>query len=115
MGLLQKVKTQTGATGAYAYATTRVRAIMESDSGHDAGLWQGLVDLGIAGLIIPAEQGGSGLELLDMALAAEELGYAATPGPFLGCAMATVAKKLLWTGWANSAATAEGWRAHLIA
>ena len=29
--------------------TTRVRAIMESDSGHDAGLWQGLVDLGIAG------------------------------------------------------------------
>lgn len=71
--------------------STRVRAIMESDSGHDAGLWQGLVDLGIAGLIVPAEQGGSGLELLDLALAAEELGYAATPGPFLGCAMATVA------------------------
>ncbi len=71
--------------------TTRVRAIMESDSGHDDALWQGLVDLGVAGLMIPAAYGGSGLELLDLALAAEELGYAATPGPFLGCAMATVA------------------------
>jgi alkylation response protein AidB-like acyl-CoA dehydrogenase len=71
--------------------TTRVRAIMESDSGHDGGLWQGLVDLGITGLVIPAEHGGSALELLDLALAAEELGFAATPGPFLGTAMATIA------------------------
>ncbi len=71
--------------------TTRVRAVMESDSGHDAGLWTGLVDLGVAGLTVPAAHGGSELELLDLALAAEELGYAATPGPFLGNAMATVA------------------------
>ena len=35
--------------------------------------------------------GGAGLELLDVALAAEELGWACTPGPFLGSAMATVA------------------------
>jgi alkylation response protein AidB-like acyl-CoA dehydrogenase len=71
--------------------TTRVRAIMESDNGHDSALWQGLVDLGVAGLIVPAAYGGSGLELLDLALAAEELGYAATPGPFLGSSLATVA------------------------
>jgi len=71
--------------------TSRVRAIMESASGHDSGFWQGLVDLGVPGLMIPAAYGGSGLELLDLALAAEELGYAATPGPFLGSAMATVA------------------------
>ncbi len=71
--------------------TTRVRAIMESDSGHDSSLWQGLIDLGVPGLTIPAAYGGSGLDLLDLALAAEELGYAATPGPFLGSAMATVA------------------------
>ena len=71
--------------------TTRVRAIMESPSGHDEALWQGLVDLGISGLNVPAAYGGSGLELLDVALAAEELGYACTPGPFLGSAMATVA------------------------
>jgi len=71
--------------------STRVRAVMESESGHDAGLWRGLAELGITGLTIPSEHGGSGLELLDLALAAEELGYAATPGPFLGNAMATVA------------------------
>jgi alkylation response protein AidB-like acyl-CoA dehydrogenase len=71
--------------------TSRVRTIMESDHGHDGALWQGLVDLGITGLLVPAAYGGSGLELLDLALAAEELGHAATPGPFLGSAMATVA------------------------
>ncbi len=70
---------------------TRVRAVMESESGHDPTLWAGLAELGIPGLVIPAELGGSGLELLDLALAAEELGYAATPGPFLGVAMATAA------------------------
>lgn len=69
----------------------RVRAIMESESGHDAALWRGLGDLGITGLAVPGTYGGSGLELLDVALVAEELGYAATPGPFLGSAMATVA------------------------
>lgn len=71
--------------------TTRVRQAMESDSGHDAALWSGLVDLGITGLYVPAEYGGAELELLDLALAAEELGYNATPGPFLGNALAQIA------------------------
>jgi len=70
---------------------TRVRAIMESDTGHDPGLWEGLAQLGIPGLNVPAAHGGSGLELLDAALAAEELGSACTPGPFLACALATSA------------------------
>ena len=83
--------------------TTRVRAVMESESGHDAALWQGLVALGVPGLVVPVAQGGSGLELLDLALAAEELGYACTPGPFLACAMATAA--LLASG--NEAAAAR--------
>src|SRR5213594_997495 len=71
--------------------TTRVRAIMESESGHDAALWEGLAGLGVPGLHVPLEHGGSGLELLDVALAAEELGWACTPGPFLACALATAA------------------------
>lgn len=70
--------------------TTRVRAIMETDTAHDHELWQGLSELGVPGLIVPAEHGGAGLELLDLALAAEELGYACTPGPFLGHALATI-------------------------
>src|SRR5438094_1713710 len=71
--------------------TTRVRAIMESETGHDPALWEGLADLGVPGLHVPVEHGGSGLELLDVALAAEELGAACTPGPFLASALATTA------------------------
>ncbi len=71
--------------------TTRVRAIMESDDGHDPDLWTGLAELGITGLMVPEEFGGSALEVLDLALVAEELGWAAIPGPFLGNAMATAA------------------------
>src|SRR5881628_3177127 len=71
--------------------TTRVRAIMESGAGHDPNLWAGLAQLGVPGLYVPAAHGGSGLELLDVALAAEELGWACTPGPFLACALATAA------------------------
>jgi alkylation response protein AidB-like acyl-CoA dehydrogenase len=71
--------------------TSRVRAIMETDTGHDPALWEGLASLGIPGLHVPVEHGGSGLELLDAALAAEEFGWACTPGPFLACALATAA------------------------
>ena len=71
--------------------TTRVRAVMESETGHDPALWRGLADLGVTGLQVPPAYGGAGLELLDVALAAEELGWACTPGPFLGTAMATAA------------------------
>lgn len=70
---------------------TRVRDIMETDDAHDADLWRGLADLGVAGMTIPEEHGGAGLELLELALAADVLGWAATPGPFLGNAMATTA------------------------
>jgi alkylation response protein AidB-like acyl-CoA dehydrogenase len=71
--------------------TTRVRRVMEEETGHDAELWSGLVSLGVPGLYVPAEHGGAGLELLDLALAAEELGYNATPGPFLGTVLAAIA------------------------
>lgn len=71
--------------------TTRVRSIMETEDGHDVRLWQSLAELGVTGLLIPAEHGGSGLDLLDAALAAEELGWGCAPGPFLGSAMATIA------------------------
>ncbi len=71
--------------------TTRVRQVMESDTGHDPALWRGLAELGVTGLQVPPAYGGAGLELLDVALAAEELGWACTPGPFLATAMATTA------------------------
>jgi len=71
--------------------TARVRQIMEGPNGHDETLWRALAEMGVTGLTVPSEQGGLGMELLDLALIAEELGYATTPGPFLACSMATVA------------------------
>jgi hypothetical protein len=83
---------------------------MESASGHDEKLWAGLMELGVGGLVVPAAYGGLERELLDLALVAEELGYAAVPGPFLGSAMATVA---LAEG--GDAAQREKWLTRLAA
>jgi alkylation response protein AidB-like acyl-CoA dehydrogenase len=74
-----------------ACPSTRVRAIMESPTGHDPALWRELAELGVAGLVVPADHGGTGLDLLDAALAAEVLGWGCAPGPFLGATMAAVA------------------------
>src|SRR4249920_476210 len=71
--------------------TDRVRQIMETETAHDAGLWRGLADLGITAIVVPEADGGLGQDLLDLAVVAEELGYAATPGPFLATSTAAVA------------------------
>jgi alkylation response protein AidB-like acyl-CoA dehydrogenase len=71
--------------------TTRVRLVMEDEGEQDRQLWKELAELGVAGVIVPSAHGGQERELLDLALVSEELGYAATPGPFIGSAMATVA------------------------
>ena len=70
----------------------RLRAIAEPGTGFDEALWQGAVELGLHGLLIPERFGGAGLGVLDAAIAAEALGYAAAPLPFLGSvAMASLA------------------------
>lgn len=69
--------------------TTRVRELFDAGAGHDPSLWTGLAEMGVAGLAIPEAEGGAGVELLDVALAAEVLGWAGMPGPFLGHAIAS--------------------------
>jgi alkylation response protein AidB-like acyl-CoA dehydrogenase len=72
--------------------TSRVRRIMDTDSGYDASVWAELADLGVAGVLVPEEHGGAGLTLLDASVAACALGWGACPVPFLGTAvMAPVA------------------------
>ncbi|MFZ3004760.1 MAG: acyl-CoA dehydrogenase family protein, partial [Phenylobacterium sp.] len=44
----------------------------------------GLADLGVPGVIIPAEFGGMGLGLLEAALVAETLGFSVAPAHFAG-------------------------------
>jgi len=67
------------------------RAIFDGKLDGSPTLWQGLAELGVAGLLVPEAHGGAGLELLEAALVAEELGRGAVPVPFLGHALATLA------------------------
>jgi alkylation response protein AidB-like acyl-CoA dehydrogenase len=62
----------------------RLRALAEPGGGFDDGLWNGLAELGLHGLIVPERFGGAGLGVLDAAAAAEALGFAAAPVPFAG-------------------------------
>ncbi len=50
-------------------------------------IWQGLTDLGVTSLLLPEDQGGIGLTLLDAALVAEILGRYVAPSPFIGSAV----------------------------
>jgi alkylation response protein AidB-like acyl-CoA dehydrogenase len=66
---------------------TRVREIVETPTRHHQELWQELAELGVAGILVPEEHGGSELTLLDAAVAAESLAWGAAPTPFLGTAV----------------------------
>ncbi|NRA00367.1 MAG: acyl-CoA/acyl-ACP dehydrogenase [Myxococcales bacterium] len=83
---------------------THLREIFEGDTGHDPALWKGLVEMGIAGLIVPEEYGGADLELLDLAVCAEALGWGGAPGPFFGHSVACIALEL-----AGSEAQKKSW------
>jgi alkylation response protein AidB-like acyl-CoA dehydrogenase len=62
----------------------RLRALAEPGTGYDERLWTSLAELGLHGLLVPERFGGAGLGILDAALAAEALGHAAAPLPYVG-------------------------------
>jgi alkylation response protein AidB-like acyl-CoA dehydrogenase len=70
---------------------TRLHEVYDAEEPWDPTLWKTLAESGIAGMIVPEEHGGAGLELIDLALVAEILGHQATPGPFLGHWLAELA------------------------
>lgn len=75
---------------------TRVRELRNRERVNDPAIWKDLAELGMTGILIPEEQGGSNLSLLDAALVSQALGYAATPCAFLSSAiMVPVALKAL--------------------
>jgi alkylation response protein AidB-like acyl-CoA dehydrogenase len=65
----------------------RVRACAAANESYAPDVWAALTELGLAGLIIPEEHGGSGLTLLDAALASESLGRSVAPVPFVSSAV----------------------------
>ena len=74
----------------------QVRRVANKDDS-DAGVWQGLAELGIPGLLVPEAQGGVGLSVMDAAIVAECLGYHVTPSPFISSSVIAV-KALLTAG-----------------
>ncbi len=63
---------------------SRVREVVESESGVDDEGWRALAELGVAGALVPEAFGGAGLSLLDAAVIATALGHGAAPLPFVG-------------------------------
>jgi len=66
-----------------------VRAGYET-SAFDRGLWDGLVELGVVGLLVGEEHGGAGMGMVDAAVVLEELGRAVCPAPYAASAIGAV-------------------------
>jgi alkylation response protein AidB-like acyl-CoA dehydrogenase len=62
---------------------SEVRRLMDGPEGYDPAVWQRMArDMGLQGLIIPEEYGGSGASWRDLGIVLEELGRALTVAPF---------------------------------
>ena len=65
----------------------RVRKSADAAEPYPADVSRALAELGMPGILIPEDFGGSGLSLLDAALAHEMLGWHVAPVPFVGTAV----------------------------
>ncbi len=69
-----------------------VRELEDDPTGYPADLWAQLGDLGICGLLLPEEYGGSGMTMVEGAIVYEELGRAVAPVPhFVSCVLSASA------------------------
>ncbi len=70
----------------------KVRAAVDTDLGYDAALWQQMAgQLGLPGLHLPEEHGGSGTGLLEPAVVLEETGRALSSTPYSAVLFASLA------------------------
>ena len=67
----------------------RVRELRDNECVIDRSIWKSLAELGMTGILVAVEHGGSGMTLLDAALVAQAIGHAATPAPFLPSSILT--------------------------
>ena len=71
---------------------SNVRAAIEEPDGYDTALWAKLCgEVGVAGLAIPEEHGGSGAGLAETHVVLAELGRTLTPAPLLSSTLASQA------------------------
>jgi acyl-CoA dehydrogenase len=66
-----------------------VRRLMTDDAGYDPRVWAELAEMGLLGLTIPEEFGGSGAGAAELAVASEQMGRALLCAPFLSTAVLT--------------------------
>ena len=67
--------------------STRVRELMDDARGYSPEMWRRMAELGWLGLVIPEAAGGAGLDYIEMAVLAEEMGRALLPSPFIWTVM----------------------------
>jgi len=74
-----------------------VRAMENDPKGYPEELWKQFAELGLTGIIIPEQYGGSEMSMLEAAIAYEEMGRALCPSPHFHSAVLS-AKVLLASG-----------------
>ena len=76
-----------------AHGTSQaVRALLDDTAGYDPAVWELMAkQLGLPGLIVGEEHGGSGAGAAEAVIALEELGAVLLPSPFLPTLLGTVA------------------------
>ncbi|POM22358.1 Acyl-CoA dehydrogenase [Actinomadura rubteroloni] len=95
-----------------------VRAALEADAEARPPFWPALAEQGLLGLHLDEAHGGQGFGLLELAVAVEELGRAAAPGPFLPTVLASAAVRAGGNAKARDAllpALADGSRTAAVA
>ncbi len=92
-------------------ATDTVRSLENDPRGFDDGFWAQLVTMGLTGLMIPEEHGGSAMGLLDAAIVYEELGRSLVPSPHF--VSSVVSAGVLLAG--GSAEQQAGWLPRIAA
>ncbi|MEY4722439.1 MAG: hypothetical protein RIQ46_2164 [Pseudomonadota bacterium] len=63
---------------------------LDEQGNRDPAIWQGLVEMGLTGLLVPEEQGGLGMGLVEAALIAAECGRACLAEPLVDTAFVGV-------------------------
>jgi len=76
-----------------AHGTSQaVRALLDDPAGYDPAVWELMAkQLGLPGLIVSEEHGGSGAGAAEAVIALEELGAVLLPSPFLPSLLGTIA------------------------
>ncbi len=69
-------------------STQDIRRLMESQDGYDHAVWRQLAQqLGLPGIAIPEEYGGSGYGIIEQVIILEEMGRALLPAPYFSSAI----------------------------